>query len=572
LKPFSSILVLIVGFILAASAFASDLVTSRTVLEDVAGTMTIADVVSREGTPVGPTFSKGGADYVLWIRLRVQAPTHGSRVVLFIRPTFLNEIRLYVADPGDPQGWKTHVTGNRYPYSGRDRASISLGFLVDVTTPEATYYLRLKTRGPSSLDFEALEPDEAERKDHKRDLLMAFFVTTMLFLLLWAIHRYFLNRSPVVGLFAVHQAVYTLFAIVTTGYLAPFCPARFPQLADWVNLLLYCGIGFTPVLFCRALFKPYEPPPVLMRGLTLFLWTFPVLVVAIALGHDTFAVNANAVLIKISWLYFVVVAFSLRAESTPRRRLLQVFFLSILTTNLVFWYASRSSWIASKISLSAIQVLVIDGLVIGGLFALILHSRARQMQLEAQQSAVDLLLVQKKLELEKELKKHAQLLAQTDYLTGLFNRRRFIELAERELERAIRFQRPISLLMIDVDHFKKINDTWGHGIGDVVLQKISLLIRDTLRNVDIFGRMGGEEFAAVIVETEGDDAFEIAQRLCVIVANAVIVQPRTGSIQVTVSIGLAQLKGRNIQFNSWLNEADRAMYNAKESGRNRASL
>ncbi|MGA2672468.1 MAG: diguanylate cyclase [Terracidiphilus sp.] len=572
MKVLSGILVLLVGLILAPSALAGNLIVSSTVLGDPTGALTIADVAGRVTSPMGSSLDASSTNTAYWLCLRVRAPANGSKVVLFIRPSFLNEIRLYEAGSGNPLTWKTRVTGNRYPYRDRDRASTSLSFVVDVTAPEATYYLRFKTRSPMRFGVEAVEPAEAERWDRQRDLVVLFFATAMLCLLFWAILTYLQDRQPVNGLFALHQAVYTLFGIVATGYLAPWIPARFPQLGDGLNIVLYCAISFTPVLFCRALFRPYEPPPLLMRGLNLFLWTFPALLVAIALGYDTQAVNAAAALIKITWLYFVVIAFFLRVERTPSRRLLQIFFVSILMNNVAFWLASRSSRIASVINLTAMQVLIVDGLVIGALFAMILHTRARQTLLEAQQSALDLLLVQKKFEIERELKKQAELQAQTDYLTGLFNRRRFVESAERELERAIRFHSPLTLLMIDIDYFKAINDNWGHGIGDAVLKEVARLIRDALRSVDIFGRTGGEEFAAVLVETDGDHALEIAQRLCTIVADAAIVPPGAERIPVTISIGLAQLNGRKINFSSLLNEADRAMYNAKEAGRNRVAV
>ena len=520
-------------------------------------------------TPTGSSLTLTGTNTAHWICLRVRRPANGGKVVLFIRPTFLNEIRIYEAGPGDPLTWKTRVTGNHYLYSERDRPKISLGFVVNVTGPDATYYLRFKVRDPVFLGVIGLEPAVADQLDQQRDLVVMFFATAMLCLLFWVILSYLEDRQLVVGLFAIHQATYTCFGLVATGYLAPLVPVRFPQLADWVDIVLYCAIGFTPLLFCRELFRPYEPPRLLMRGLNLLLWVFPVLLVAIALGYDTQAVIANAMLIKITWLYFVVVAFSLRVEHTPSRRLLRIFFVLILMNNVVFWLASRSSRIASVINLTAIQTLVIDGLVIGGFFAMILHTRARQTLREAQQSAVDLLLVQKKFEIEQRLKEQAELQAQTDYLTGLFNRRSFVESAERELMRAIRFQRPLTMLMIDIDHFKAINDTWGHGVGDIVLQNVSHLMHETLRNVDIFGRTGGEEFAAILVEAEGMDALDVAKRLCTAVAEAVIVPPGAGRIQVTVSIGLSQLKGRKILFNSLMNEADQAMYTAKKTGRNR---
>jgi diguanylate cyclase (GGDEF)-like protein len=106
-------------------------------------------------------------------------------------------------------------------------------------------------------------------------------------------------------------------------------------------------------------------------------------------------------------------------------------------------------------------------------------------------------------------------------------------------------------------------------VGDAVLQKVARLIRNTLRDEDVFGRTGGEEFAAVIVEVDRINAIEVAQRLCSTVADAMIVQPETGRIEITLLIGLSQLNGRNIPFTSLLNEADRAMYDAKQAGRNR---
>lgn len=569
MKIFLSFVVLVAGSILAHPSADRDLVVSRTLIEDVSGTLTIADVAHLEGKSVGPNLAVGSTQSVYWMRLQVQPPAHGSQVVLFIRPSYINEIRLYEAAPGDPMGWKIRVIGNRIPFRQRDRARFSLGFDVNTASQGGTFYLRFKTISPLDIQAQALEPAEADRLDHKRDLVEVFFVTSMLLLLLWALHSYLLDRQPVVGLFALHQAAYTLFGIAATGYLAPITTARFPYVADWLNAILYLAISFTSLLFCRRLFKPYEPPALLMRGLTLLPFTFPILLAAYVLGYNAFAINGNAVVIKITWIYFVVVAFSLRKESTPRRRYLQVFFVSILLNNAVFWLASRNDWIASKVNLSAVQTLVIDGLVIGGLFALILHSRARQTLRGAQRAAMNLILVQKKFEVEQELKKQYKVEAQTDYLTGLCNRRRFIELAERELTRAIRFQRPVALLVIDIDHFKATNDTWGHSTGDLVLKRVSSVIRHGLRDEDILGRIGGEEFAALIVETGGDEALEVAQRVCTTVADACVSSQGGDQVCVSVSIGLAELNGRSIDIDTLLREADEAMYGAKRAGRNR---
>jgi diguanylate cyclase (GGDEF)-like protein len=568
MKLLCSIPVLMMGLVLAPSAAASDLITSRTVLEDRTGTLNIADVAHRAGTPMGSTLSMASSDSVYWIRLQVHAPAHGSKVVIYILPSNLNEVRLYEADASDPAGWKTRVTGNFYPFSQRDRATTSLSFVVDVAGPEATYYLRAKTRSRFAIRLQAFEPEEADGRDHQRDLLAMFFATFMLFLLLWAAHSYFLDRQRVVVLFAVFQAVYMLFGIAAMGNLAPLNPARLPALVSWINAILYLSINFTSVLFCRELFKPYEPPRLLMRWLKLLLWTYPVFLAALVLGYNTFAINGNAVLTKTIWISFAVVAFSLRKENKPSRRLLQAFFVFVLLNNSVFWVGLMSSRWISKADLGAVRILVVDGLVIGGMFAVILHLRTRQTLRLAQSSALELLLVREKFKIEQELMKQIEVQAQTDDLTGLCNRRHFLELAEHELTRAIRFKRPLTLLVIDIDEFKAINDTLGHNTGDAVLKDVSSLMRETLRDEDILGRTGGDEFTAVIVETEGTDAAELAQRLCTTVADAQAIRKETGPMRISVSVGVAELKRRNISFSGLRDEADRAMYMAKQAGRN----
>ncbi len=558
------ILLLILGLALAPLSNAEDLVISRAVLEDTTGTLSIAEVAGREFEPVGPKLFKGFTKSAHWLRVTVRAPAAGNEVVLFVRQPYLNDIRLYEADAGDPHHWKTRVTGNHYPYGDRERAKSTLGFVVNVTAPESTYYLCLKTNTVSQMSVEALTPLEAERIDNQFDLMEVFFVTSMLALLIWAIYSYYLDRLRSVGLFAIHQAVYILYGVNITGYLAPWMPASYPQLADGVTAIAYCGIGFTTLLFCRALFKPYAPPPRLMRGLKLLLLVFPLELVAIALGYIPLALMINLVLIRVSWWYFVIMAFSLRKEQSPSRRVLQVFFVTITLIFTVFWVSNHTG-LAETISTLGREILIVNGLIIASLFAMMLHARTRQLQHERQQSTLDLHLAKQKLELELKLREQAEYQARTDYLTGLFNRRHFIELAERELARSARYQRQFTLLIIDVDQFKAINDTWGHSTGDVVLQKVSLIIREALRDVDIVGRTGGEEFAVVLPETNANIAMHVAQRLCKIVADAQIIP----DVLVTISIGLTESNGRDIDLANLLDEADQAMYRAKQLGRNR---
>ena len=164
-----------------------------------------------------------------------------------------------------------------------------------------------------------------------------------------------------------------------------------------------------------------------------------------------------------------------------------------------------------------------------------------------------------------------QLLAQAhfDYLTGLNNRRYFVELSESELLRAKRYQNKLSLLMLDIDDFKHINDTYGHKAGDVVLTQIALICRNILREIDIIGRLGGEEFAVVLPETGVDYAMEVAERLRLAVALARIPISDNISLHITVSIGVTSLAAYHDNVDALLLSADKALYLAKGAGKNR---
>ena len=158
-------------------------------------------------------------------------------------------------------------------------------------------------------------------------------------------------------------------------------------------------------------------------------------------------------------------------------------------------------------------------------------------------------------------------LATTDSLTGLLNRRRFLEAGDAELDRAGRFGHPASLIMFDVDHFKTVNDTLGHAVGDMVLSALARAAGETLRGVDILGRIGGEEFVALLPETGIEDALYAAERLRATVESMEIVAGKT-PLSVTISLGVAQWEGAE-NLEGLLGRADAALYRAKETGRNR---
>lgn len=168
-----------------------------------------------------------------------------------------------------------------------------------------------------------------------------------------------------------------------------------------------------------------------------------------------------------------------------------------------------------------------------------------------------------RMRLEGELRR----IATTDELTGLLNRREFLERAGREFSRSLRYGSHMSVLLLDIDHFKEINDRYGHATGDEGLRAFARAGEACVRGTDIFGRLGGDEFAVLLLETEAADAVELAERLRTTL-DAVTVESDEGPVGFTVSIGVATRAGdRNLD--ELMSRADRSLYRAKGAGRDR---
>jgi diguanylate cyclase (GGDEF)-like protein len=162
-------------------------------------------------------------------------------------------------------------------------------------------------------------------------------------------------------------------------------------------------------------------------------------------------------------------------------------------------------------------------------------------------------------------------LAAVDFLTGVYNRRHFETLARAELARCQRYVRPLSVMMIDIDHFKTVNDHFGHAVGDRVLKSVADLCRAAKRETDIVARVGGEEFAIMLPETTKAATMQFAERLCRL-AHDCAVTANGKEIPITISIGIAGASMRTSGIESLMRDADQALYQAKRSGRDRIAV
>jgi diguanylate cyclase (GGDEF)-like protein/PAS domain S-box-containing protein len=168
----------------------------------------------------------------------------------------------------------------------------------------------------------------------------------------------------------------------------------------------------------------------------------------------------------------------------------------------------------------------------------------------------------------KKMERQLAQMALFDDLTGSLSRAAFYQQAEKEFTRARRYHRPLSTLMIDIDHFKRVNDAYGHAAGDHVLMIFAEAVQEIIRSTDFIGRVGGEEFAILMPDTTLTAACHLAERIRERV-NKYPYQAKDRLIEITASLGVAELQATDQDFKALLKRADEALYSAKQAGRNR---
>ena len=167
----------------------------------------------------------------------------------------------------------------------------------------------------------------------------------------------------------------------------------------------------------------------------------------------------------------------------------------------------------------------------------------------------------------KEVTDQLEELERTDALTEIHNRYSIMKILDAEVDRAKRYGNPLSVFMYDIDHFKRVNDIHGYRAGDDILYNLTKVVKDSLRDIDIVGRYGGEEFLVIMPSTILSDAIKVTQRICETVSNHKFSQIE----QLTISIGLVEL-GKEESMDMLFTRADKLLYKSKDSGRNRVSF
>ncbi len=276
--------------------------------------------------------------------------------------------------------------------------------------------------------------------------------------------------------------------------------------------------------------------------------------------------NGSTILMTISSY-----SFSTKAEE---RFLIDFYKHSPYTKNILFSDNLNTQIIANIINESSIYRIIPKDLDVYDFELMILdtikvHDQERRLR-EYQNILED--AVNKRTKELKDINVKLQVLATTDSLTGIKNRRSFFDAAEPMIPYCKRDKKSFGFLMIDIDHFKKINDTYGHSVGDEAIKIIAHTINTIVRKSDILGRIGGEEFAVALPNTKEDGVLLVANKIRLAIENLIFEDTNGNSIDLRVSVGASMLKQSDEDIDDLRNRADEALYLAKNNGRNQVKV
>jgi diguanylate cyclase (GGDEF)-like protein len=552
-------------------------------LEDTDGSRTLKELLGgteswrQNGEQV---FNKGFSRSVWWLKLDLHgAQTHSSKRLLEIGNPLLDKIDLHVIQDG--QVLQSYQTGDKLPF--HNRPLTSRNFVVPLHLPQSglSIYIRIQTASSTQVPVILWQEDAFLRHQANNNFLQGLysggtFTIVIYNLLIFVTLR---DRSYLyyVG-FVVSAPLYFL-ALKGLGfrYIWPDIPAWNDHA---IPVFLSCLVIFG-ALFTRRFLELKKISSAVDYAILAFA-----VIGAAALVMSFYLPYQNSIILLVATVIFACIADMAAGIYAWHRQVVSARFYvlawsAFLLGSMVFSFNKLNILPSNMFTENAVQVgSILEAILLS--FAMadrINFERRMRFKAQAENLAIQIranetleMRVAERTQELVELNRKLQELSYTDPLTQSYNRRYLEEGAAREWQRCLRKSTEISVLMLDIDHFKQVNDRFGHDIGDYCLQEVAKLLRELLRPTDIVARYGGEEFCVVLPETNSADAMQVAQRILVAITNMTL-RTEKGDIFITVSIGVSNAKPHSgMVLQTLFTESDAALYAAKSAGKNRANL
>jgi len=482
-----------------------------------------------------------------YYKFEVLNPESGSlsRLLVFETP-WLDSIQVKVISPDQTQ--QTSLTGNLFPFKQRAVEHQYPNVEHQFEPGVSTVYVEVKTRDPF------IVPISIIAKESLFQHYASIYATSMFIygiIIAMILYHFILFASIQLRYYAYYVLYLSSFLIMNAsynGYTFQFLLQDSPVVQNWIQGTTIFLFAIAGLLFAKAFLNLEKYIPLAYKTTKAMIWLFiSAMLITAFVGYHEHVMFAIGMSVIFSLYVFTIALLSyVKGNKTAR------FFLLGTTAGLI------------GTSLTALTVMsIIPYTHIG--------YQAVDYGLAIDSILLSFALVDRVKSTEKE-KLLAEISANTDALTNVANRRAFNHLCE-QLDNGTQkiYQEKLVVMMFDIDFFKEINDTYGHSVGDVVLQKVAKLLKSNTKSTDHIFRMGGEEFLILLPDTDVESAQKVAERIRIAI-EAMVTYKNDSVISITTSIGTAEVLSEDKSLISTIQLADKALYDAKRSGRNKVVL
>jgi len=519
------------------------------VYEDVGAKMDFSQIQKLPPSAFSPLHASVDAHLFtsssFWYRFELLNPSNEplERLIVIEIP-WIDFIRATIISPD--RSVHTYTTGNVFPYSQRSAQHRLCNVEHRFVPGYSTVYVQVKTRDPFIVPISVTDRLNLMIEDAKDSVLNGFVYGFIAAMLIYNLFLFLTIRAPYYAFYVLYLASFIIMTLSYNGYTFQLLFQNEPEIQNWMQSTTIFLFSISGLMFAKSFlnFKHYSTYINRISKALIYFYLI-VMVLSVFAGYHIHVALSIAMSVFYS-LYVVGVAI----YSLVRGNRSAKFFLLGTMAGLV-GTAITALTVMAVIPFTQTGFKAVDyGMIIDTiLLSLALADRVRIAQEE---------------------KTLAEQEAKTDPLTRLPNRKAYYEITAKEIGRSLRYGNSLSLLMLDIDHFKAINDTYGHAAGDEVLRSFAKIFQEELRENDFIFRIGGEEFVFLLPGTKQEDAAKFAERLRIRIESTRIVFNEY-EIDVTVSIGVAEYRQHERSIEPSETRADEALYRAKSAGRNRSS-
>ncbi len=516
--------------------------------EDTTAKMTLSEIrhlPSENFKPLNrPVASHPFTNSAFWYQFKVINKENRplSRVIIF-EPAWLDSVNVTViSSQGEV---KRYQGGNTYPYAKRALDHYLINFEHTFEPGISTVYVQVKTRDPFIVALSLMDKAAFLAEQIDASMYIGLVYGGIVAMLFYNLFLYFGMKARYYAYYVLFLGAFFAMNASYNGYTFMYLFPNSPTVQNWAQSISIYFYVVTALLFARSFlnFVKYHHTLYVITTFLIFGIVAVSVVSAVIGGYHYHVMLSIISILLVSVYLFGIALYSLLTGNHSAR-----FFLLGTASGLIGAFITALT-VMSYIPYTYLTYKAND---FGMYIDVVLLSMALADRMKMTQ--------EKKLIAEKE--------AKTDILTGLYNRRAYYEISHKEFQRLLRHNRCLSVIMFDIDHFKEINDTYGHDAGDNVLKCVAGIVKGVIREYDYAFRMGGDEFLVLLPETNEKQALFLAERIRKRVENKKFME-KDAKFSITASFGISQYNHIEKSIVSIVKRADKALYYVKESGRNR---